>query len=377
MTPEQMATIALLSTKMSELGLNVEMTPPITEGPIVTVYRFTPKGLTTVSKLEALSKDFAMILGAEDVLVKRMPGETSVSIFVPNKERSKLYWRNGVGKPTVKALCEEQKVPLYLGVDIVGREVVEDLSSMPHILIAGSTGGGKSTLLSSVIATLIFYKSPDEVRFVLSDTKQVEFGHFIGAKQLLYEPATNVYRTLEYLDWCIAEMEGRLKQYARYSVKNISDYNAIKEKAPHPYIVIVIDELADLLLDTRKKGSEEDSRRGPSIGKISEGKLSQLASKARATGIHIIAATQRTSVDVINGTTKANFPARLSFRMPSQTDSRTVLDTGGAENLLSKGDMLFVSPSKAGIQRVHSTLATVEDVKACVELSERSRVYDR
>jgi len=366
LTNHQQSTSAAIALKLAELGLSAKFVPPVSEGPIVSVYRFTPQGSTRVSHIEALAQDFAIALGVEDVFVKRMPGESSVGIFVPNPERKWILWRDEVGQ--VKLLAEgRQQIPLFLGVDYLGRYVVEDLTLFPHLLIAGSTGGGKSTLLSSLIATLIYNCPSSELRFVLIDLKGVEFGHFIGASHLSFDPATTIYSALERLDYCIEEMSRRLKLFAHGGHRNILEYNQAHKETRLPYIIVVIDELASLLCDTRKQ--EED--RGPSLGKITQGKLQQLAEKARATGIHIIAATQRSSVKIVEGNIKANFPARITFRLPSEADSRTVIGTGGAEHLLSRGDMLFINPNKPGLHRIHAPLASIEDVKACVEFAGR------
>ena len=344
-----------------------------------------PFGSTKVSNLEALATDLALALGVEDVFVKRMPGESSVAVFVPNKERRwvdfkdtvKNVWNSYVqwGSTTPRL-----RVPLNLGVDYLGKPVVDDLSEMPHILVAGSTGVGKSTWLHSVIASLIYVTKPAAVRLVLSDTKQVEFRHFIGAPHLLFEPAWNVYRTLEQLDWCIEEMDHRLKTFGEAGCHNIHEFNSLaavqsgtsaKLGQPRPYIVIVIDELYDLVCNDEKGESDSGDKR--KLGKIAEGKIGKIVQKARAAGVYLIAATQRPSVDVVKGSIKANFPARLAFRLPSDHDSRTVLSgQGGAEHLLSKGDMLFSSPTRPGLLRLHAPYTSNEDIKAAIEMAKRS-----
>lgn len=397
LTDEQRSVSASLALKIASLGLSAKFVEPISVGPIVSTYRFLPQGTTKVSHLEAIAQDFALALGVEDIMVKRMPGEVAVGIFVPNATRNYVQWRN---------LCSldhlthpNRKIPLLLGVDHLGHTIVEDLTLMPHLLIAGSTGSGKSTLLSSLIATIIYNCPPEEIQFVLVDLKQVEFNHFTGAKHLLFDPAYNVYQALERMQWLIDEMERRLRGFAKQGHRNILEYNEnvekiagvlnikpgesiwfsdptikptdkVKTTTKIPYIVVVFDELASLLLDSSRK-DEEASNRGPSLGKVAQGRLSQLAEKARATGIHIIAATQRSSVKVVEGNIKANFPARLTFRLPSEADSRTILGTSGAEHLLARGDMLFSSPNRPGLSRIHAPLASLEDVKACVEFASR------
>lgn len=360
----QQAIAAVLAHKIFELGHSADYVKDISEGPIVTVFRFMPKGSTRVSHLEGLAQDFAITLGVEDVVVKRIPGESSVSIFVPNKERKLVEWKNTLN--SFWKVKDSQRLPLNLGVDHLGRPVVVDLCDLPHLLVAGSTGSGKSTLLSSILASIVYGVNSTLVKFVLSDTKGVEFPHFSGAPHLLFENATSVEETIERFNWLINEMEGRLKQLAKYGLRNIGELNS-SGKTSLPYILVVIDELADLLSD-RSRPNED---RGPSLGKIAEEKLAKLAAKARASGIHIIASTQRPSVKMVEGNIKANFPARLSFRLPGGPDSRTVLGTEGAEHLLSRGDMLFVNPNRPGIQRLHAPYANIEDIIAAVDVASR------
>jgi S-DNA-T family DNA segregation ATPase FtsK/SpoIIIE len=362
-TDEQLRVSSTLALKIASLGLNAKFVDPISVGPIVSTYRFLPQGSTKVSHLEAIAQDFALALGVEDVMVKRMPGEVAVGIFVPNVTRKYVNWRD----MCAQLVCDYE-IPLLLGVDHLGKIVMEDLTLMPHLLIAGSTGGGKSTLLNSLIATVMYNCSSNDIQFVIVDLKQVEFGHFIGSKHLMFEPAVTIYQALERMQYLIDEMERRLRDFAKQGHRNILEYNA-KASAKKPYLVVVFDELASLLCDSRKEGDEDSPQRGPSLGKIAQSKLSQLAEKARATGIHIIAATQRSSVKVVEGNIKANFPARLTFRLPSQADSHTILGTSGAEHLLARGDMLFSSPNRPGLARVHAPLASIEDIKACVEFS--------
>jgi len=369
-TDEQRAVASAIAFKLASLGLSVKFVEPISVGPIVSAYRFVPVGKTRVAHIEALAQDFAIALSVEDVFVKRMPGEVAVGIFVPNRQRSWVKWRDKVGQVKGYHDVALYKIPLFLGIDYLGNHVVEDLTLFPHLLIAGSTGSGKSTLLSAIIATIVYTVNSNDIKFVLSDTTGVEWGHFVGAPHLLFEPATNIYQTLERLDWLIVIMESRLKELAKYGLRNILEYNASyfdTGTKKLPYIVLVIDELADLLADRRR--SDED--RSPSLGKVAESKLSQLAQKARKTGIHVIASTQRPSVKLLAGDIKANFPARLSFRLPSGADSRTVLSTEGAEHLLARGDMLFINPNKPGLQRLHAAEASIEDITAAVEVASR------
>lgn len=362
-TELQKAIIVAITHKLASLGLNASFVDPIDVGPIVSVYRFNPSPSTRIAQLESVAEDIALTLGAEDVLVKRMPGESSVSFFVPNRERKWVYWRD---------ICHltgnhsTPKIPLLMGINYLGKIVEEDLTLLPHLLVAGSTGGGKSTWLNSIIATLIYNCSPYDVKFILVDTKQVEFVHFEDSVHLAQRPALSVPLAVQAFDWVISEMEVRLNRFARGGHRNILEYNATSNHIP--YIVVIIDEMADILADTRKL---DPDGKGPTLGKIAKGKLASIAQKARATGIHIIAATQRPSVKIIDGDIKTNFPARLSFRLPSGSDSTTVLGTYGAEHLLSRGDMLFINPNKSGIHRIHAPLASLDDIKAALEFAKQ------
>jgi S-DNA-T family DNA segregation ATPase FtsK/SpoIIIE len=361
LTDEQLDTIAKITIKLTELRYDAKFIPPVSVGPLISVFRFLPTNQTRVSNLEGLATDFAVLLGVEDVFVKRLPGESAVGVFVPNKIRTLVKFLDCIGN--VWKVRNELKLPLNLGVDYLGLPCVVDLSDLPHLLIAGSTGSGKSTLLSSIIASLCYCVGPERVQIILSDTKNVEFGHFVGAPQLLFEPATSVYQTLERLDWVIDEMEDRLKTIGKAGHRNIHEYNtASNPKGPFPFIVIIIDELADLMMFKGSKKGES---------KIAEEKIAKIVQKSRAAGIYFIAATQRPSVNVVAGSIKANFPARLTFRLPSEFDSRTVIGTGGAEHLISQGDMLFVNPNKPGLQRLHAPYARIKDIKACVDAAAR------
>lgn len=371
-TPEQEAVVIVISHKLTQLGLHATFVDPISVGPIVSVYRFQPNGSTKVSHLEGLSQDFAVTLGAEDVMVKRMPGESAVGIFVPNKERQWVKWYNHCTLDPTK-----YKVPLILGVDYLGKLVIEDLSLMPHLLIAGSTGGGKSTLLNSIVGGIILNYSKDDIEFVMSDTKGVEFTQFERADNLRSRIATTVGLTIERFDELIIEMERRLATFGQSNTRNILEYNSARQgsKARLPYILVVIDELADLLTNRQRVPDPYDPTgdRSITLGALTSRKLASLAQKARATGIHIIASTQRPSVKLLEGDIKANFPARLAFRLPSEADSRTVLGCGGAEHLLSRGDMLFINPNRPGLQRIHAPLATLQDIKGAIEFAAQRR----
>ena len=365
MEDDRKQVITQLTQKIFALGHSVEVSPIITKGPIVTVYHFKPIGKTKVSNLEQMAQDFAVTLAVEDVLVRRLPGQPFVGVYVPNKKRESVLWRDIIGN-----IGQEEKIPLLLGIDINGKSIVDDLAMLPHLLIAGSTGSGKSTLLTAIIASLLYSRSEDDIQLVLNDTKGVEFGQFVGCPHLLFdEPSWNIYQFMEQLDWLTEEMNKRLKKIGEHSCKNVIEYNS-KADTKLSYIVLVIDELADLLLDRRKSESEG---RSPSLGKVVEAKLNLLVGRSRASGIHIIASTQRPSVKLIEGNIKANFPARITFRLPNEADSRTILGCKGAEHLLSQGDMLYLSPRHPAIIRIHAPYAPQIDISSCVEFSLQKR----
>ena len=358
-TPEHLQTAAVLAKRLLALQADVKILDEVSEGPVVSVYSLLPCGRTKVSQLEALASDMAVALGVEDVVIKRQPGESNVSVFVPNKERHHVSFGD---VSTELWQCRERlSVPICLGISHSGTFVCEDLATLPHLLIAGSTGGGKSTLLYSIITGLLLTCKPDKVNLVLSDTKGVEFGKFIGAPHLLFEPATSVYQTLEQMDWIIEEVERRLKTLSSSGARNILEYRMRGKSLPS--IVLVIDELADLLTERSREG------KGPSIGKIASAKLDHIVRRSRATGVYVIAATQRPSVNIVSGTIKANFPARATFRLPSEADSRTIIGEGGAEHLLSFGDMLFTS--SVGLRRIHAPFVGSVELEAALEMAMR------
>ena len=358
-TPEHLQTVAILAKKMHALQMDVKILDEVSQGPVVSVYSLLPCGRTKVSQLEGLASDMAVALGVEDIVIKRQPGESNVSVFVPNKERHYVNFSEIATELWKRA--DSMVVPIPLGIDYRGGFVIEDLSTLPHLLIAGSTGGGKSTLLHSIITGLTLCCKPTKVQFVLSDTKGVEFGKFIGAPHLLFEPATSVYQTLEQMDWIIEEVERRLKALSSSGARNIFEYRARGKSLPS--IILVIDELADLLTERSREG------KGPSIGKIASAKLDHIVRRSRATGVYVIAATQRPSVNIVSGTIKANFPSRATFRLPSEADSRTIIGEGGAEHLLSFGDMLFTGPT--GLRRIHAPFVGATELEAALEMAMR------
>lgn len=352
LTDEQLAIVAQITVKLATLGHEVTFQHPISIGPLVTTYRFAPKGMSKVGQLCGLAEDLAIALSVEDVLIRRIPGEAVVGVTVPNKNPTIVQWRDTIQSVL---LANTYDIPINFGVDSLGKPYLEDLVKLPHLLVAGSTGSGKSTFVSSVIASLMYARAPHEVQFILSDTKQVEFGHFLGSQHLLFDPLTSIYQTMEKMDWLVDEMERRLKLIATTQSRNIHEYNALmraRQMATLCFIVLVIDELADIL---------SGDKRGEA--KVAEAKLQRIVQKSRAAGVYVIASTQRPSVNVVSGSIKANFPARLSFKLPSGVDSRTVLGTEGAEHLLTRGDMLYQSPLRPALVRLHSAYATADDIR--------------
>lgn len=359
MTEAQATVVAQLTRKMMILGAAAKPLNEVTVGPLVSVYRFLPHGTTRVSQIEALATDFAVELGVEDVVVKRLPGENCVAVFVPNEKRRILSFLETT--PALWKVKDSMAIPLNLGVTMVGDPLIEDLATLPHLLIAGATGSGKSTLMRTIICSIIASKRKDQVEFVLSDTKGVDFRAFAGIPHLKYPIAYDVEDTVQQLRYEIDEMNDRLDKIGASGTHNIAEYNAKQGtniKATLPYTVVVIDELCDIM---EMRGEKRGERPGQEA-------ISKLAQKARASGIHLLCATQRPSVNVVSGSIKANFPARLSFKLPSEADSRTVLNNSGAEHLLSKGDMFYLSPIRPGLQRAHAPITEQKDIEAAIDL---------
>ncbi len=334
----------------------------INPGPVVTTFEFKPEAGIKYSRITNLCDDLCLALRAESILIERMAGKSTVGIQVPNHERETIWLREVV--EAQEFLGSKSKLTLALGKDINGRIVTADLNAMPHLLIAGSTGSGKSVAINAFIMSILYKATPQEVRLILVDPKRLELGNYEGVPHLhtpiITEPklASNALRN------AVIEMERRLKVLAEKGVRNIDQYNklfdssgslfddAADEARPLPYIVIIIDELADLMMLD---------------GQNVEASITRLAQMARAVGIHLVLATQRPSVDVITGLIKANFPARISFRVATKVDSRTILDSNGAEALLGRGDMLYLPNGSARVHRVHAPFVTEKEIAAVVE----------
>jgi DNA segregation ATPase FtsK/SpoIIIE, S-DNA-T family len=334
----------------------------INPGPVVTTYEFKPEAGIKYSRITGLADDLCLALKAESILIERIPGKSTVGIEVPNANRQTIALREQI--ESNEFVHSPSKLTLALGKDLIGRNRVSDLSQMPHLLIAGSTGTGKSVFLNSLILSILFKATPDELKIVMVDPKRLELGLYEDIPHLLAPVVTDPKVASNVLRNATREMETRLKLLASRGVRNIDQYNRTfargqslslfdetenTEHKPLPYIVIVIDELADLMMvDTT---NVEES-------------ITRLAQMARAVGIHLILATQRPSVDVITGLIKANFPARISFRVASKVDSRTILDANGAESLLGRGDMLYLPAGSARLNRMHGPLVTEDEITA-------------
>jgi S-DNA-T family DNA segregation ATPase FtsK/SpoIIIE len=364
LTVEQKAVVAILIEKIEVLGKHAEFVGPVSQGPLIDTYRFLPTKRTKVAHLEQLHKDFAVALGAESVLVKRMPGESAIGVFIPRKDRKKVLFGDTLSNVSdyMKQKPEDghSVIPLNLGIDSNGDPAVDDLTQQPHVLIAGATGSGKSTAQHAIALSMLFEMSPDRLKIIISDTKGVEFKAFAHMPHLQFPICTNVYNTMEAMNWCVKETQKRLNLFAEADVRNIHEYNErTVSDGKLPYIVIFIDELADVIAE----GPEVD--RGEA--KVNASKLGTIVARSRASGIHVIAATQRPSVNIVKGSIKSNFPTRLAFKLPSSVDSRTVLQTKGAEALMKRGDGLYSSSTSSDLRRIHAPYTSLDELKTTVE----------
>ena len=314
----------------------------VSHGPVVTLNEFEPAAGIKVSKIINLSDDIARNTSSESARIATIPGSNTIGIELPNNYRENVYLSEILNNHDFKK--KEIKLPIALGKNISGKPIVGDLASMPHLLIAGTTGSGKSVCINTIILSLLYRHTPDKCKFILIDPKMLELSTYEGIPHLLCPVITEAKKAASVLGWVVKEMESRYRLMTKESVRNIDSYN-IKHKLPMPYIVVVVDEMSDLMLVA---------------GKEIENYIQKLSQMARAAGIHIIMATQRPSVDVITGTIKANFPTRISFQVTSKIDSRTILGEQGAEQLLGKGDMLYMSSANR-IVRIHAPF--VSDVE--------------
>jgi DNA segregation ATPase FtsK/SpoIIIE, S-DNA-T family len=358
---EVKAQAEVLTEKCAEFDVLGAVTQ-INPGPVVTTYEFKPEPGVKYSRVTSLSDDLCLAMRAESILIERMPGKSTVGIQVPNHQRETIWLREVV--ESQEFLGTKSKLTLAMGKDINGRIITADLATMPHLLIAGSTGSGKSVAINAMIMSILYKSTPEQVRLILVDPKRLELGIYEGVPHLYVPIITEPKLAANALRNAVREMERRLKVLAEKGVRNLDQYNKLfetdtpslfEENADHkplPQIVIIIDELADLMMLDQSNVEES---------------ITRLAQMARAVGIHLVLATQRPSVDVITGLIKANFPSRISFRVATKIDSRTILDANGAESLLGKGDMLYLPSGSARVHRLHAPYTTEKEIHAVVE----------
>ncbi len=316
----------------------------VSHGPVVTLNEFEPAAGVKVSKIINLSDDIARNTSSESARISTIPGSSTVGIELPNSMRENVYLSEILNNTDFKK--KDIRLPIALGKSISGKPIVGDLSSMPHLLIAGTTGSGKSVCINTIILSILYRHTPDKCKFILIDPKMLELSTYEGIPHLLCPVITEAKKAASVLGWVVKEMENRYRLMTKEGVRNIDGYNS-KHKLPMPYIVVVVDEMSDLMLVA---------------GKEIENYIQKLSQMARAAGIHIIMATQRPSVDVITGTIKANFPTRISFQVTSKIDSRTILGEQGAEQLLGKGDMLYMSSANR-IIRIHAPFVSDNEIE--------------
>jgi S-DNA-T family DNA segregation ATPase FtsK/SpoIIIE len=386
-----LANARLLEKKLADFGVEGKVTE-VKPGPVITMYELEPAPGVKINKISNLSDDLALALKAPSVrIVAPIPGKAAIGIEIPNPERDAVALRDAIDNDAFAQA--KHRLPIALGEDIMGMPVIADLIRMPHLLIAGTTGSGKSVFLNALICSLLFKAPPDEVKFLMIDPKRLELSAYEGLPHLLHPVVVDPKEAAQVLRWAVEEMESRYRIIGETGEKSIDKFNRFVEKkqqgreriieegqaqlpiaetagsepkplpARLPYIVIVIDELADLMMVAQRNVEES---------------LTRLAQMARASGIHLILATQRPSVDVITGIIKANFPTRISFQVSSKVDSRTILDQLGAEQLLGQGDMLFMPPGTSKLQRIHGAFVSDREISRIVSFIRKqdAPVYD-
>lgn len=348
---------SILENKLADFGVNGQVVA-VYSGPVITTFEYEPAPGVKINKIVNLADDLAMVLRAGSIrIVAPIPGKAAVGVEIPNIDRETVYFREIVGSDSFTK--NKSPLTLCLGKDISGEPVSADLAKMPHLLIAGATGTGKSVALNAMICSLLYKATPAEVQFIMVDPKRIELSAYQDIPHLVTPVVTDAKKATNALYWAVKEMERRYELLAKYKCRNISTFNQKVQKGEFEpdedgavpealsYIVVIIDELADLMAVASKDV---------------EVALMRLAQMARACGIHLILATQRPSVDVLTGIIKANFPTRLTFQVSSKTDSRTIIDANGAENLLGNGDMLYLGPGTAKLARVHGAYLSDEEL---------------
>ncbi|MFA5389085.1 MAG: DNA translocase FtsK 4TM domain-containing protein [Candidatus Omnitrophota bacterium] len=357
---EESATI--LEDTLRDFGIESKVID-ISKGPVITRYELQPAPGVKVNRITSLSDDIALTMKATTVrIVAPIPGKSCVGIEVPNADTSMVFLREILESQEFQKMAASSKLAMALGKDISGKSVVTDLGDMPHLLIAGTTGSGKTVCVNSLIMSMVYNATPEELKFLMVDPKMVELAIYNGLPHLLCPVVTDAKKVAGALGWVVGEMESRYKMLAKIAARNITSFNQ-KSEEKLPYIVVIIDELADLMMV-----AQEDI----------ENAITRLAQLSRAVGIHMILATQRPSVDVVTGVIKANFPARISFKVASKVDSRTVLDMNGADKLLGKGDMLFLEPGSPKPVRAQGTYLTDPEIEKVVNFikAQQEPVYD-
>jgi S-DNA-T family DNA segregation ATPase FtsK/SpoIIIE len=367
----------LLEKKLMDFGVNGKITE-VRPGPVITMYEFEPAPGIKINKIINLQDDLALAMKAVTVrIVAPIPGKSVVGIELPNNQRETVYLKEVISSEQFQEATH--KLTIALGKDILGNPFITNLAQMPHLLIAGATGTGKSVCLNAIICSLLFKASPQDVRLLLVDPKRLELSTYEGIPHLLHPVVTNPKKAATVLNWAVQEMGRRYEILAKEGVRNIEGYNSKIDSWPDPqkdkanlqggesfedrgrkgekpqrlpYIVIIIDELSDLMMVSSREVEEC---------------ITRLAQMARAAGIHLVVATQRPSVDVLTGIIKANLPVRISFQVSSKTDSRTILDANGAELLLGSGDMLFIPPGTSRLKRIHGAYVSEAEVARIVE----------
>ncbi|MBI4707028.1 MAG: DNA translocase FtsK [Candidatus Omnitrophica bacterium] len=339
----------ILEETLEDFGISAKVTD-IERGPVITRYELEPAPGVKLNRIVTLSDDIALAMKAQSVrIIAPIPGKGRVGVEVPNSHSSLVVLKEVLASEEFQET--KSKITLALGKDITGKAVVADLDDMPHLLIAGTTGSGKTVCVNSLILSLLFRSTPNELKFVMVDPKMVELVPFNGLPHLLCPVVTESKKASAALNWVVNEMEDRYQLLAKAGARNIESYNEKVKEEKLPYIVVIVDEFADLMNVARDQ---------------IENAVTRLAQLSRAVGIHLILATQRPSVDVITGVIKANLPARISFKVASKVDSRTVLDMNGADKLLGKGDMLFLKPGEEKLNRIQCTLVSDKEIERVV-----------
>ncbi|MCL5409078.1 MAG: DNA translocase FtsK [Candidatus Omnitrophica bacterium] len=348
----------VIEETMSDFDIEAEVVK-INQGPRVTLYELQPAPGIPIGKITKLSDNISMSLKATSIrMVAPLPGKSTIGIEVPNRDISVVYLRETLESPEFQS--SDSKLTISIGKNILGKPVISDLKSMPHLLIAGATGSGKTVCINSLITSILFKASPDEVKFLMIDPKMVELTLYNDIPHLILPVITDIKKAVSALKWLIWEMENRYHTFKEFKVRNIDGYNELSDEKL-PYIVVVIDELADMMMIARNE---------------IENSIIRLAQLSRAAGIHLILATQRPSVNVITGIIKANLPCRISFQVASKFDSRTILDSIGAEKLLGRGDLLFLSPGKSHPIRAQGCYVSDEELEDITNFLKEQRKPD-